>query len=139
MEICKADIHDIIDIKQDEEFIFREGIHLKPWEYKYSFIAKEQEEILGYIYAEEIQYVKTIIILGLEVKEKYRRNGIATQLIEKLEQECKDNGINQEMIVYKESSILEKFYGSKGFEMKSKLQSVVKELWLKQFAKLVKV
>lgn len=128
MKVYKPKTEDIVKIKKDKDFLWTEAI-VAGVDNDYIFFAEKDKEIVGYIYAEEIKNMKSIMIFFLEVKEKYRKQGIASKLMEQLEEECRKNKIGSMLTTYKQDcSMLEDFYKKRGFDMNCKLSSAYKEV-----------
>lgn len=87
---------------------------------KVIFIAKENDEIIGYIYVkvafDESMIYKVSLIDALYVKEEYRFKGIATKLIEEAKNWTKENNIKQITInVIEKNDVAYMLYRKLGF------------------------
>lgn len=87
------------------------------------YVAKEDEQIVGYVYCKinSLENGPTneleALIDGLYVIEKYRNKGIATTLINKAKQWCKDNNVKYIMInVLENNKKALKLYNKQNFE-----------------------
>lgn len=94
---------------------------------KYIFVAKEENEILGYvsIYISERQnpimrYRKILDIDALGVDEKYRGRGIGTKLLEYIKELAKkENCTDLHLTVNEENAGAIKLYETFGFRVKN--------------------
>ena len=88
---------------------------------KVIFVAKENDEIIGYIYAkinfDHSMIYKVTLIDALYVKEEYRFKGIATQLINTIKNWTKEQGIKQITInVIEKNDVAYMLYRKLGFD-----------------------
>ena len=81
---------------------------------KFSFIAKENDRIIGYLTG--FSYYSEITINNLIVLEEYRGQGVGTKLIEHTENYFKDKGFSNISLVTNEFQA-PKFYEKCGFEL----------------------
>ena len=97
-------------------------------EYEYTFVAKEQENIVGYITIK--LELGVALIKSLLVGHEFYRRGVATQLLQEAEREAKKLGAHKiwletgvewsarklyDSLGYVERGILKNFYGHKDF------------------------
>ena len=87
------------------------------------FIAKDNDKVVGYIYIKKestdgLDTNKEYLIDALYVEEEYRNKGIATSLINKVKDYCKDNNIKYLNISVIDSNEKAKsLYSKLGFEV----------------------
>ena len=81
---------------------------------KFSFIAKENDRIIGYLTG--FSYYSEVTINNLIVLEEYRGQGVGTKLIEHTENYFKDKGFNNINLVTNEFQA-PKFYENCGFDL----------------------
>lgn len=92
------------------------------------YVAKEDEQVVGYVYCKINSFDNgptnelEALIDGLYVIEKYRNKGIATTLINKAKQWCKDNNVKYIMInVLENNKKALKLYNKQNFENYEKI------------------
>ncbi len=89
------------------------------------FIAVEDNKIVGYIYvkllgAEALEIQPSAMIDALYVEEDYRNKGIATSLISKAKEYCRDNKVNNITIrVFDKNEKAKNLYMKEGFNIDS--------------------
>ncbi len=94
----------IYDTENDVEYNFK----------RFSFVAKENDQIIGYLTG--FSYYSEITINNLIVLKKYRGRGVGTKLIKYVENFFKDKGFNNINLVTNEFQA-PKFYENCGFEL----------------------
>ncbi len=81
---------------------------------RFSFVAKENNQIIGYLTG--FSYYSEVTINNLVVLKKYRGNGVGTKLLNQVEEHFKDKGFNNINLVTNEFQA-PKFYQKCGFEL----------------------
>jgi len=94
----------VYDTENDVEYNFK----------RFSFVAKENDQIIGYLTG--FSYYSEITINNLIVLKKYRGRGVGTKLIKYVENFFKDKGFNNINLVTNEFQA-PKFYENCGFEL----------------------
>lgn len=129
MDIQKINANYYLQIKENKNFYLTQAIKPHIVRNKFSFVAVKKNKILGYIYAEEIQNVNSILLYALEVIPEERNKGIGKSLVKYLEGQCKTNGIKSIFLFYYESDHLNSFYKSLNFEgIETNMKTIIKEL-----------
>ena len=90
--------------------------------YNIILIAEKENELCGYLYAQHTSNVLHIMSFG--IYNKYRRNGIGTKLVSKIEKVAKDHKCNiLSLNVHTANIVGIKFYKKNGFKMTKILQN----------------
>jgi ribosomal protein S18 acetylase RimI-like enzyme len=117
------DIQEVVDHKR-EKITEEEG---------FFFVAEEGDQLIGFVTGEVKESVpvfsrgEKLKINELFVKERFRRNGVASMMLEKLERKARKRGCSTvELDVNKENRSAQELYRSKGFDTERK--RMVKEI-----------
>ena len=98
------------------------------------FVAEIEHLVVGYVHATkyDLLYANSMVnTMGLAVLEEYRHNGIATKLMDSVEEWAKNIGADAIRLTSgKEQEELHKFYSSIGFEKKKEQINFAKKLRL---------
>ena len=97
-------------------------------------MAEIEHLVVGYVHATkyDLLYANSMVnIMGLAVLEEYRHNGIATKLMDSVEEWANNIGADAiRLTSRKEQEELHKFYSSIGFEKKKEQINFAKKLRL---------
>jgi ribosomal protein S18 acetylase RimI-like enzyme len=117
------DIKEVVDHKR-EKITEEEG---------FFFVAEEGDQLIGFVTGEVKESVpvfsrgEKLKINELFVKERFRRNGVASMMLGKLERKARKRGCSTvELDVNKENRSAQELYRSKGFDTERK--RMVKEI-----------
>ncbi|GAA3413115.1 GNAT family N-acetyltransferase [Paenibacillus hodogayensis] len=94
------------------------------------FVYEENNEVIGYIHGSpyELLFSESLVnVLGFVVKETYRKQGIGSLLIERLEQWGEDNGFSGMKLLSHPSRIhAHRFYEQRGYRFTKDQKNFIK-------------
>ncbi|KIL38163.1 histone acetyltransferase [Gordoniibacillus kamchatkensis] len=95
------------------------------------FVYEQNNEVIGYIHGSpyELLFSESLVnVLGFVVKEKYRKQGVGSMLIEHLEQWGKDNGFSGIKLLSHPSRInAHRLYERRGYKFTKDQKNFIKK------------